>query len=300
MEGGMPNRLSKNERISSAPEVLDSLWVSDSSSPSFPGSTTMLNFEDIGGKNNSEKHFLSKIDDKSDNGNEDFDECFRQPEKKRRLLPEQVLFLEKSFDLENKLEPERKVKLANELGLQPRQVAIWFQNRRARYKTKQLEKEYDSLKASFDLLKADYDALYKENERLKIEVHFLEEKLPKMEPFDPMSPLELQPKKPILAPNAATVLLMSCKQEDASSSARSDVFDSDSPRYTDLVAEPATHSSHANEAYASDEDDNIRRRLLPLSSCLPKLELQSYDDLQPNSCNLGFPVQDQGTWLWQC
>ncbi|XP_073304400.1 homeobox-leucine zipper protein HAT5-like [Primulina huaijiensis] len=300
MEGEMTNGLSKNERISGAPEVLDSFWVSDSPSPSFLGSTTMLNFEDIQGKNNIEKPFLSKIDNKSDNSNEDFDECFRHQEKKRRLLPEQVQFLEKSFELENKLEPERKVKLAEELGLQPRQVAIWFQNRRARYKTKQLEKEYDSLKASFDLLKEDYDALYKENERLKIEVQFLEEKLPKMEPFDPTSPLDLQPtKKPIIAPNAATV--MACKQEDASSSARSDVFDSDSPRYTDsvLVAE-LTDSSHATEPYASDEDDNIRRRLLPSSSFLPKLELQSYDDLQPNSCNLGFPVQDQGTWLWQC
>ncbi|XP_073299977.1 homeobox-leucine zipper protein HAT5-like [Primulina huaijiensis] len=299
MEGGVSNGLSKNERISGAPEVFDSFWVSDSSSPSFIGSTTMLNFECIRGKSNSEKPFLSKIDDKSDNGNEDFDECYRHPEKKRRLQPEQVQLLEKSFDLENKLEPERKVKLANELGLQPRQVAIWFQNRRARYKMKQLEKEYDFLKASFDQLNADYDTLYKENERLKIEVHFLKEKLPKMEPFDPMSPLDLQTKQPILAPNAATA--MACKQEDASNSARSDVFDSDSPRYTDsvLVAEP-TDSSHATEPYASDEDDYIRRRLLPLSSCLPKLELQSYDDLQPNSCNLGFPVQDQGTWLWQC
>ncbi|XP_073054353.1 homeobox-leucine zipper protein HAT5-like [Primulina eburnea] len=259
----------------------------------------MLNFEYIRGKTNSEKPFLSKIDDKADNGKEDFDECYRHPEKKRRLLPEQVQLLEKSFDLENKLEPERKVNLANELGLQPRQVAIWFQNRRARYKMKQLENEYDSLKASFDLLNADYDTLCKENERLKIEVHFLKEKLPKMEQFDPMSPLDLQPKQPILAPNAATA--MACKQEDASSSARSDVFDSDSPCFTDsvLVAEP-TDSSHATEPYASDEDDDIRRRLLPLSSCLPKLELQSYDDLQPNSCNLGFPVQDQGTWLWQC
>ncbi|XP_075473503.1 homeobox-leucine zipper protein HAT5-like [Primulina tabacum] len=299
MEGGVSNGVSKNERISGAPEVFDSFSVSDSSSPSFIGSTTMLNFEYIRGKSNSEKLFLSKIDDKSDNGNEDFDECYRHPEKKRRLLPEQVQLLEKSFDLENKLEPERKVKLANELGLQPRQVAIWFQNRRARYKMKKLENEYDSLKASFDLLNADYETLYKENERLKIEVHFLKEKLPEMEPFDPMSPLDLQPKQPILAPNAATA--MACKQEDASSSARSDVFDSDSPRYTDsvLVAEP-TDSSHATEPYASDEDDNIRTRLLPLSSCLPKLELQSYDDLQPNSCNLGFPVQDQGTWLWQC
>uniref|UniRef100_A0A803QP56 Homeobox-leucine zipper protein n=1 Tax=Cannabis sativa TaxID=3483 RepID=A0A803QP56_CANSA len=86
---------------------------------------------------------------------------------KRQLSANQVRFLEKNFELENKLEPERKVQLAKELGLQPRQVAIWFQNRRARYKTKQLEK--DSLKASYDRLKFDYDVLLKESETLKNE-----------------------------------------------------------------------------------------------------------------------------------
>ncbi|KAF9681850.1 hypothetical protein SADUNF_Sadunf05G0045800 [Salix dunnii] len=63
-------------------------------------------------------------------------------EKKRRLSGDQVKALEKNFEVENKLEPERKVKLAQELGLQPRQVAVWFQNRRARWKTKQLERDY--------------------------------------------------------------------------------------------------------------------------------------------------------------
>lgn len=33
----------------------------------------------------------------------------------------QVKALEKNFHVENKLEPDRKVKLAQELGLQPRQ-----------------------------------------------------------------------------------------------------------------------------------------------------------------------------------
>lgn len=92
------------------------------------------------------------------------------PEKKRRLTAEQVQFLEKSFDVENKLEPNRKTQLAKELGLQPRQVAIWFQNRRARCKTKLLEKEYDSLKSCYDKLKADYDTLFSDNEKLKNEV----------------------------------------------------------------------------------------------------------------------------------
>ncbi|PPD99295.1 hypothetical protein GOBAR_DD03696 [Gossypium barbadense] len=64
-------------------------------------------------------------------------------EKKKRLKLEQVKALEKSFESGNKLEPQRKLQLAKALGLKPRQVAIWFQNRRARWKTKQLEKDYD-------------------------------------------------------------------------------------------------------------------------------------------------------------
>lgn len=93
-------------------------------------------------------------------------------EKKRRLNMEQVKTLEKSFELGNKLEPERKMQLARALGLQPRQIAIWFQNRRARWKTKQLEKDYDLLKRQFEAVKADNDALQAQNQKLQAEVSF--------------------------------------------------------------------------------------------------------------------------------
>lgn len=91
-------------------------------------------------------------------------------EKKRRLSTDQVRALEKSFEVENKLEPERKLRLAQDLGLQPRQVAVWFQNRRARWKTKQLERDFTALRASYDALKLDYDALHQHKESLLAEV----------------------------------------------------------------------------------------------------------------------------------
>lgn len=98
-------------------------------------------------------------------------------EKKRRLSVVQVKALEKNFEMENKLEPERKVKLAQELGLQPRQVAVWFQNRRARWKTKQLERDYGVLKANFDSLKHNYDSLKHDNESLLKQIRELKSKL---------------------------------------------------------------------------------------------------------------------------
>ncbi|KAL5558922.1 hypothetical protein UlMin_035133 [Ulmus minor] len=97
--------------------------------------------------------------------------------KKRRLSSDQVKALERNFELENKLEPERKAKLAEELGLQPRQVAIWFQNRRARWKTKQLEKDYGILKANYEALKLDFENLQQQNGALSERRRELKEKV---------------------------------------------------------------------------------------------------------------------------
>lgn len=99
-------------------------------------------------------------------------------EKKRRLNIDQVKALEKSFELGNKLEPERKLQLARALGLQPRQIAIWFQNRRARWKTKQLEKDYEVLKRQFDAVKAENEALHAESQKLHAEILALKTREP--------------------------------------------------------------------------------------------------------------------------
>ncbi|KAJ8537711.1 hypothetical protein K7X08_014251 [Anisodus acutangulus] len=97
------------------------------------------------------------------NKNNNFVLNHNQLDKKKRLTSDQLESLENSFQEEIKLDPDRKVKLAKELGLQPRQIAVWFQNRRARWKAKQLERLYDSLKQ-------DYDVVSREKQKLQDEV----------------------------------------------------------------------------------------------------------------------------------
>jgi homeobox-leucine zipper protein len=90
--------------------------------------------------------------------------------KSRRLTMEQVRVLEKSFEQGKRLEAERKDELAGALGLHPRQIAIWFQNRRAKWKTKQLEEDFGVLKQDYESFKAHYQTIVEENKKLQAEV----------------------------------------------------------------------------------------------------------------------------------
>ncbi|KAL3642647.1 hypothetical protein CASFOL_013462 [Castilleja foliolosa] len=103
------------------------------------------------------------MDHKNNNNNNMNMNMYGQDAKKKRLSNEQLESLENSFQEEIKLDPDRKLKLAKELGLHPRQIAIWFQNRRARWKGKQLERLYDALKQ-------EYDAVSREKLKLQQEV----------------------------------------------------------------------------------------------------------------------------------
>ncbi|KAJ8760873.1 hypothetical protein K2173_021911 [Erythroxylum novogranatense] len=275
----------------------DLLWIPNSST-SLHGPKSTVDFENVGG----DTPFFQPLI-KEENGDEDFDACLNPTGKKRRLSTRQVQFLERNFAVENKLEPDRKLQLAKELGLQPRQVAIWFQNRRARFKNKRLEKDYDSLKASYDKLKADYDNLLKDKENLKSEIVSLKDKLlmkekgtgalelinttvsANSEPEEESFP-EMVPEKALNAP------FVTLKQEDASS-AKSDVFDSDSPH---SFLEPGD-SSHVFEPdqsdFSQDEEDNLSRSLLP-QPFFTKL----YHETPAISCNFEFPVEDQPFWTW--
>ncbi|KAJ9539581.1 hypothetical protein OSB04_026087 [Centaurea solstitialis] len=84
----------------------------------------------------------------------------------RRFSDEQIRSLESLFKMENKLEPRKKLEMARELGLHPRQVAIWFQNRRARWKSKQVEQDYTTLKADYDTLTHRFESLKNEKHAL--------------------------------------------------------------------------------------------------------------------------------------
>ncbi|KAL9261342.1 Homeobox-leucine zipper protein ATHB-21-like protein, partial [Drosera capensis] len=87
--------------------------------------------------------------------------------KKRKLSSEQAHLLEASFSHEHKLETERKDRLASELGLDPRQVAVWFQNKRARWKSKKLEEEFSKLRAQLDGVAVEKSCLEAEVIQLK-------------------------------------------------------------------------------------------------------------------------------------
>lgn len=81
------------------------------------------------------------------------------------------------FESETKLEPRKKVQLARELGLQPRQVAIWFQNRRARWKSKQIEQDFRTLRAQYESLSSQFESLKEEKQSLILQLQKLNDLL---------------------------------------------------------------------------------------------------------------------------
>ncbi|KAJ0970652.1 hypothetical protein J5N97_018611 [Dioscorea zingiberensis] len=95
--------------------------------------------------------------------------------KKLRLSKDQSAILEESFKEHNTLNPKQKVALAKQLNLRPRQVEVWFQNRRARTKLKQTEVDCEFLKRCCENLTEENRRLQKEVAELralKLSPHF--------------------------------------------------------------------------------------------------------------------------------
>ncbi|CAI9775569.1 unnamed protein product [Fraxinus pennsylvanica] len=87
--------------------------------------------------------------------------------KKLRLSKDQSAILEESFKEHNTLNPKQKVALSKRLGLRPRQVEVWFQNRRARTKLKQTEVDCEFLKRCCENLTEQNRRLQKEVQELR-------------------------------------------------------------------------------------------------------------------------------------
>ncbi|XP_051145520.1 homeobox-leucine zipper protein HOX3-like [Andrographis paniculata] len=115
--------------------------------------------------------------------------CGPARRKKLRLTKEQSRLLEQSFRLNHTLNPKQKENLADQLNLMPRQVEVWFQNRRARSKLKQTEMECEYLKRW-------YGSLTEQNRKLQAEVEELRaiRAVPAHAPPPPASTLTMCPR----------------------------------------------------------------------------------------------------------
>ncbi|CAL9083460.1 unnamed protein product [Musa textilis] len=120
------------------------------SSFSSPHATIVVREKDVGSDEAEE--------DEEDNG------CAR---KKLRLTKEQSAMLENRFKERTSLNPKQKQALARQLNLRPRQVEVWFQNRRARTKLKQTEVDRELLRRCYEKLTAENQRLRKELQEMK-------------------------------------------------------------------------------------------------------------------------------------
>ncbi|KAK9742756.1 hypothetical protein RND81_03G195500 [Saponaria officinalis] len=87
--------------------------------------------------------------------------------KKLRLSKEQIIVLEQAFREHTTLNTKQKMTLARQVNLRPRQVEVWFQNRRARTKLKQTEVDCEYLRRFCESLTEQNRKLQKEVQELR-------------------------------------------------------------------------------------------------------------------------------------
>lgn len=254
-----------------------------------------------------------------DEEEEDEEECSAagQQAKKRRLSVQQVRSLEKAFEVENKLEPERKLQLAQELGLHPRQVAVWFQNRRARWKTKQLERDYGQLKHNYECLKSNFEAIKQDNQKLASELNYLKEKWEETQKLQSLHNTDLSQAKEenIISgmgedntiPDTKSLdrAAMVCKQDvDAEIKVSSlamlfkEKIEGSESESSGIVNEHADNNnnnsfhsidSHISNCYyapvASVSDEGLMEALCPRTLIRPKEEQQHHQDFRADAAN---------------
>ncbi|EEF50208.1 homeobox-leucine zipper protein HOX11 [Ricinus communis] len=146
-------------RLPAVEEAEDGAALS-SSTPNSAASSFQMDFciYGKGGNHHEGERASSRASDEDENGS---------ARKKLRLSKEQSAFLEESFKEHNTLNPKQKLALAKQLSLRPRQVEVWFQNRRARTKLKQTEVDCEYLKRCCETLTEENRRLHKELQELR-------------------------------------------------------------------------------------------------------------------------------------
>ncbi|KAG6394290.1 hypothetical protein SASPL_144874 [Salvia splendens] len=134
------------------------LYRQDSGASSF-SNVSVKREREIGSEEAEIERVSSRASDEDDDG--------ANGRKKLRLTKAQSALLEESFKQHSTLNPKQKQDLARELKLRPRQVEVWFQNRRARTKLKQTEVDCEFLKKCCETLTDENRRLQKELQELK-------------------------------------------------------------------------------------------------------------------------------------
>ncbi|XP_010502117.1 PREDICTED: homeobox-leucine zipper protein ATHB-17-like isoform X2 [Camelina sativa] len=136
--------------------------------PGFSSSPPSVSDEGSGGGREQLKLDMNRLPSSEDGDDEEFShDGSAPPRKKLRLTREQSRLLEDSFRQNHTLNPKQKEALAKHLMLRPRQIEVWFQNRRARSKLKQTEMECEYLKRWFGSLTEQNHRLHREVEELR-------------------------------------------------------------------------------------------------------------------------------------
>ncbi|KAK4260227.1 hypothetical protein QN277_003371 [Acacia crassicarpa] len=126
---------------------------------SFSSGRVVKRERDLGSEEVEAERLSSRVSDEDEDGS--------NARKKLRLTKEQSALLEESFKQHSTLNPKQKQALARQLNLRPRQVEVWFQNRRARTKLKQTEVDCEFLKKCCETLTDENRRLQKELQELK-------------------------------------------------------------------------------------------------------------------------------------
>lgn len=237
--------------------------------------------------------------------------------KKKRLTDAQVHALESSFEANKKLDADRKQKLADRLGLESRQVAVWFQNRRARSKTKHLEHDFALLQSKYHSILAETHKLRSEVSRLTAELEAVsrgdqvlgatsgawtcETQLPALQNSGPSQHMmstssfksmnnvmtAKEQKNPQMRGSRVSLALMNCPQENFSSQSKS--VEADHTTSAACLNEAGNHHNYVIEqAPCLNQNLNLNHELNDVACCLLDSQangLRNVDNYQSNCCS---------------